>query len=168
VSSWLWIDAIDMVGSKMRTFGPKSGAAPLVVPPHVAVAVQLGGQLDIGVLDPEDASEPVDDEVLPLPPELVVPEPAVPLPPPDAPTALPALPEGADVPTPELTELPAPAPAALVVPLVDSPPPDDAPEPCVLGPADGCVAPLQPESPADTAAVTRQRLANCMFYSDAF
>lgn len=132
-----------MVGSKMSTFGPKSGVAALVGPPHVAVAVQLGGQFDIGVLDPDDALEPVEDEVLPLPPGLV-PEPAAP---PDPPPELPAPPGGTEVPTPELAELPAPAPAPLVdcvVPLADSPPPDEAPEPAVLDPADGCVDPLQP------------------------
>jgi hypothetical protein len=145
VSSWLWIDAIDMVGSKMRTFGPKSGAAPLVGPPHVAVAVQLGGQLDIGALDPDEATEPVDGEVLPLPPGLALPEPAVLSP--DPATTLPALPEGTDVPTPELAELPAPEAPPLVgsvVPLADSPPLEDAPEPGPVGPADGWVDPLQP------------------------
>jgi hypothetical protein len=131
----------------MRTFGPKSGVAPLVGPPHEAVAVQLGGQFESGTLAPDEATDPVDEEGVPLPPGLALPEPAVPLPPPDPSTPLPAPPEVADVPTPELAELPAPPTAPLVdcvVPLADSPPPDEAPEPGVLEPADGWVDPLQP------------------------
>lgn len=128
----------------MRTFGPKLGAAPPVEPPQAAVAVQLGGHVDTGALNPDEATEPLAEA--PLPGELVVPALAAPLPAPDPPEVLPALLERPDVPTPELTELPVVATAPLVgcvAPLADCPDPD-VPEGCVFDPPDGCVDPLQP------------------------
>jgi hypothetical protein len=95
-----------MVGSKMRTLGPKSGVAPVVGPPHVAVAVQLGGQFAIGPLDPDEAMDPA-DEVLPALP-LVLPDAVEPLP--TVPEAPLTPPDVGNTLTPEPTELPAPAP----------------------------------------------------------
>jgi hypothetical protein len=109
-----------MVGSKMRTLGPKSGVAPVVGPPHVAVAVQLGGQLARGTVDPEAAMDPV-DEGLPAPPTL--PEAVEPL------LASPEVPLGVpdDTLTPDPTELPAPAPLADA-PFPEAPAPLDIEE----------------------------------------
>ena len=95
-----------MVGSKTRTLGPKSGVAPVVGPPHVAVAVQLAGQFAMGTLDPDEEMDP--DEVLAPLPVLVLPEVAEPLP--VTPEALPTAPDGGDTLTPDPTELPVPAP----------------------------------------------------------
>src|ERR1700683_3084869 len=55
-SSWLWMLDIDIVESKMRTFGPKSGAGPggLEPPPHSGVVVQLGAQ----AMPADEASAP--------------------------------------------------------------------------------------------------------------
>src|ERR1700722_20043164 len=71
---------IDMVGSKMRTFGPKSGAAPegLELPPHWGVVVQLGGQVAGGV----DASPPASLGVVPEPSGVEVAAPSSSEPPP--------------------------------------------------------------------------------------
>lgn len=96
-----------MVGSKMRTLGPKSGVAPVVGPPHVAVAVQLAGQLAIGTVDPDEEMDP-EDEAPPALPALVLPDVVEPLPVP--PEALPTAPDDGDTLTPEPTELPVAAP----------------------------------------------------------
>jgi hypothetical protein len=99
-----------MVGSKMRTLGPKSGVAPVVGPPQVAVAVQLAGQFAMGTLEPDEEMDP-DDEMppeLPALPVLVPPEVIEPLP--VAPEALPTAPDDGGTLTPEPTELPVPAP----------------------------------------------------------
>jgi hypothetical protein len=99
-----------MVGSKMRTLGPKSGVAPVVGPPHVAVAVQLAGQLERGTVDPEAAIDPeaaMDpvDGVLPVPATPTLPEVIEPLvASPDVPLVVP---DDGDAPTPDATELPA-------------------------------------------------------------
>ena len=96
-----------MVGSKMRTLGPKSGVAPVVGPPQVAVAVQLAGQFAMGTPEPDEETDPEDD-VLPALPVLVLPDAVEPLPVP--PETLPAAPDDGDTLTPELTEMPVPAP----------------------------------------------------------
>jgi hypothetical protein len=128
---------IDIVGSKMRTLGPKSGVAPVVGPPHVAVAVQLAGQLAVGTVDPEEAMDP---EVLPALPVPVLPDGVEPLPvPPEAPLTAPD--DGAPL-TPDPTELPAPAP------LADAPFPE-APEPLDIEELPDVTVELWVPDPAD-------------------
>ncbi len=142
-----------MVGSKMRTLGPKSGVA-VVGPPHVAVAVQLAGQLETGRREPDEAIDPV-DEVLPAPPT-PLPEATEPPLPPRAPEAELMTPEDGGTLAPDPTELP------VLAPLCDAPMPDVAPAPdvaeppevaeppdpeaelCVPDPADWAPDPLQP------------------------
>src|SRR5580704_3854308 len=64
-SSWLWMLAIDIVGSKMRTFEPKSGAGPggFEPPPHSGVVVQLGAQ----AMPADEASAPASGKRTPPP-----------------------------------------------------------------------------------------------------
>jgi hypothetical protein len=114
-----------MVGSKMRTFGPKSGVA-VVGPPHVGVAVQLAGQLETGRREPDEAIDPV-DEVLPAPPT-PLPEATEPPLPPTAPEAELMAPDDGDTLTPDPTEVP------VLAPLCDAPMPDVAPAPDVAEP----------------------------------
>jgi hypothetical protein len=112
--------AICIVGSKMSTLGPKFGVLPEGPPPHVAVVVQLAGQLP----QPE-AVEASNVPLLPLllllpPPDEV--EPASCCPPPSVPP-LPVLPPPL---APLAPVIPEPEPEPPAVPLLALPlPPSD-------------------------------------------
>jgi hypothetical protein len=109
--------AICIVGSKMSTLGPKFGVLPDGTPPHIAVVVQLAGQLP----QPE-AVDASDVPLLPLPPLLPPPdevEPASCCPPRSVPTP-PVLP------LPLAPLVPEPEPEAPAVPVLARPlPPSD-------------------------------------------
>jgi hypothetical protein len=153
----------------MRTLGPKSGVAPVVGPPHVAVAVQLAGQLERGTLDPDEATDPVDD-VLPAAPTPTLPEVVEPLlASPEVPLAVP---DDGDALTPDAPGLPALAPLrdetfpeAPPTPLDVDEFPDVPTEVCVPDPFDWAPDSLQPQGTAEMAAPMTQRVTKCISMS---